>query len=203
MTDCRWRQALTAIKTDDQTTDRLDEFPALGQRQPDPLAHRRRWIPDRRDRNRRHRDGRPFSRARAEQQRARTGKHRAVAGPPFRPAAAGFRRDPAGRRRLCAVHRHRNQRTLQAPHVQCGHSPDAQGQDRRILLCRQHQSVRCGRRDDQFLHRLAGAARQHRRPGFFQDLQVGPEIPLAAGRTGLQPRHRRLDHRACPQTDRT
>ena len=101
------------------------------------------------------------------------------------------------------VLRHRNQRALQAADVQRGHSPDAQGQDRRILLCRQHQPVRCGRRDDQFLHRLAGAARQRRRPGLFQDLQVGPKIALAAGRTGPQPRHRRLDHRACPQADRT
>ena len=176
MRKCRWRRAMTAIKTDDGTTDHLAELPTLGQRQPDPLARRRRRIPDRRHRDRRHRHGRQFSRTRAEQQRPRTRKHRAVAGPSFRPAIAGFRRDPAGPCRLRAGRRHRDRRALPAPDVRRGHSPDAQGQDRRILLCRQHQPVRCGRRDDQFLHRLAGAARQHRRPGFFQDLQVGSQI---------------------------
>ncbi len=183
MRKCHWRRAMAAITTDDGTTDHRAELPPPGQRQPDPLAHRRRWIPDRRHRDRRHRHGRQFSRTRAEQQRPRTRQHRAVAGASFRPATAGFRRDPAGRRDLCADRRHRNPRALQATDVQRGHSPDAQGQDRRVFLCRQHQSVRFRRRDDQLLHRLAGAARQHRRPGFFQDLQVRSQIPSAAGRS--------------------
>ena len=37
---------------------------------------------------------------------------------------------------------------------------------------------------------------------FFKTFKSDPKSPVAAGRTALQPRHRRLDHGACAQADR-
>ena len=40
-------------------------------------------------------------------------------------------------------------------------------------------------------------------PRLFQNLQIGPPLTIAFGRTGVQPYHRPLDHRPRPQDDRT
>ena len=105
--------------------------------------------------------------------------------------------------RVHAIQRHRHAGELQAPDVEPGNPPDAQVQDRRAVLCRRHQRLRRRRQADQRLGGLAGARRSTSRTApTSRPSSPDPQSPDDAGRAGLQPHHRRLDHGDRPQGHR-
>ena len=173
-------------------------------RQSDPLAYPWRRPSDCGNHDRHDDHGRQFPRARAEQQQTRAGKHRAVAGPSLRSAT----------RRLRGHSRRPHRQYAIAPESTTGehYRRRMSNPDIHLMLKAKIGALSYvgginlfdsdGALINSSLH-LAGSGRQASPiEPISRSFKSGAAIADRSGRTGVQPCHRRLDHRPRPQTDR-
>src|SRR6266436_10159160 len=90
----------------------------------------------------------------------------------FRSTARRLRGHSKGPHCVYAIERDRLARGLQAADVRPGYPSDAQGQARRIVVCRRRQHFRCGRSADQRIRIMACTGSPRRGSVLFQGVQV-------------------------------
>ena len=195
--------AATTIPLHEADRQRSHRLENISPGRSDPLACHRRLFPDCRDHARHHHHGRQFPRTRARRRRAAAREHRAADGPAFRPAARGLHGNPARRRRADRALRRRLAGCLPRNAVDGGMARYAEAAAARLHGRRRRQHLRCRRRADQFLGKLARSQHPDRRPQLLQGLQVRLAVRTFQDRAGAGPLSAGLGDGRRLQGDRT